>query len=125
MVHDKNKSPVGWYYGSYLLRSVELGDATRDDPARRFSSWENTVLVQASSLEAAFAKVERIGKENSRPYRGGPQGAKFRWEYMGVTELLPIYEKLQDGAEIAWSERSPRALKTLRSWVKPKSTFRQ
>jgi hypothetical protein len=124
-VHDKNTSPVGWYLGSYLLRFIELNDEERDDPERRFVSWENTVLVKAESLDSAYVKVEQIAKRASKAYRGGPTGVRVRWEYLGVTELLPVYEELGDGAEIAWKERAPCKLRTLKQWVKPKSSFRQ
>ena len=125
MPHDKNKSPVGWYLGSYLLRFIELDDVDRDNPEGKFTSWENTVLVQAKTIESAYSKVERIAKQNSKPYRGGPQGVRVQWEYLGVTDLLPIYEEIADGAEIAWTERPPRKLKNLQQWVKPKSAIRQ
>jgi len=125
MPHDKNISPVGWYVGSYLQRFVEINDTDRSDPEKRFASWENTVIVQASSLDEAFVKVERIAKQNSKPYRGGPEGVRVQWEYLGLTELLPIYEKLGDGAEISWSKRTPRKLKTLKQLVRSKKALRQ
>ena len=85
MVYDKNKSPVGWYVGSYLLRFIELDDACRHDPEARFLSWENTVLVKASSIETAYTKVEKIGKQSSKPYQAGSKGKLVQWEYLGVT----------------------------------------
>ena len=118
MVYDKNKSPVGWYYGSYLLRFVELDDVKRNNPERRFASWENTVIVEARTLNAAFAKVEKIGKAASKSYRGGTNGIRVRWEYLGITDLVPIYEQLEDGAEIAWTERWPRKLGILKKIVR-------
>ncbi len=45
--------------------------------------------------------------------------------YLGVTELLPIYERIADGAEIAWSDRAPRKLISLKQCVKPKEAFHQ
>ena len=125
MAYDKNISPVGWYLGSYLLRFVELKDKRRNNPEKKFISWENTVLVKASSLDTAYTKVERIGKQSSKPYRGGPDGIPVRWEYLGVTELLPIYEEIDDGAEIAWAEHAPTTLRKLKQMVKPKGSFRQ
>ncbi len=125
MAYAKNVSPVGWYFGSYLLRFVELDADGQNDPHKRFMSWENTVIVKARSLDTAYTKVERIAKLNARPYRGGPDGVRVRWEYLGVTELLPIYEEIADGAEIAWAKRAPTTLKKLKQWVKPKSCFRQ
>lgn len=125
MPNDKNTSPVGWYLGSYLLRFIELDDDDRDDPEARFLSWENTVLVKAKTIEAAYSKVERIGKLNSKPYKGGPLGVSVQWEYLGVTSVLPIYEDIADGAEVAWTERAPRKLKNLRQWVISKTDVRQ
>jgi Domain of unknown function (DUF4288) len=125
MAYDKNISPVDWYLGSYLLRFVELEDPNRNDPERKFLSWENTVIVRAKSMAQAFKKVERIGKGNSKPYRGGPDGIPVKWEFMGVTDVLPIYEELEDGSEISWLERSPRTLRKLSELVGPVESFKQ
>ena len=122
---DKNTSPVGWYFGSYLSRFIEIGAAQNDDPERKFRAWENTVLVQADSLESAYVKVERIGKAHGRIYRGGGAGGRVRGEDPGGTELLPGDENLDDGVEVAWTDHPARKLKTLRKWVKNRRDFRQ
>ena len=122
MAYDKNVSPVGWYFGAYLLRFVELDDAEKNDPERMFLSWENTVLVKAESLEMAYDKIEKIGQESSEPYKGGTQGIPVQWEYLGITDILPVYEKIEDGVEIAWAERT-RKLKNLRKRVIPKNSI--
>ena len=108
---------------SYLLRFVEIKDERKDNARRKFLSWENTVLVKARSLEHAYAKVTKIGRAKTRPYRGGPKGIPVRWVYEGVTDLLPVYEKLRDGAEIMWTERTLRTVKTLRALVKSKKAL--
>jgi len=123
MSYDPNRSPVGWYVASYLLRFVEIKDERKDNARRKFLSWENTVLVKARSLEHAYAKVTKIGRAKTRPYRGGPKGIPVRWVYEGVTDLLPVYEKLRDGAEIMWTERTLRTVKTLRALVKSKKAL--
>jgi hypothetical protein len=125
MAYDKNLSPVGWYYASYLLRFVELRETGRNDAEKRFLAWENTVLVKAKSLDAAYDKVEKIAGTQTKGYRGGPQGIRVKWEYVGITELVPVYERIADGAEIAWTDHGSRKLKTLRNWVKPRSAFRR
>lgn len=38
----------------------------------------------------------------------------MQWVFEGVTEVLPIYEELEDGAEIMWAERGPRKLRNIR-----------
>jgi len=124
VARDKNISPVGWYLASYLLRFVELTDKKRNDPEKRFLSWENTILVKATSLNEAYVKAIKVAHESTRPYRGGPQGVRVK-ELEGITDLLPVYEALGDGSEIAWAEHRPRKLKKLRTWVKPKGSFHQ
>jgi len=124
-MHDKNISPVGWYICSYLLRFVELAWPHKEDPEARFLSWENTVLVQASSIDEAFEKTVAIAKEATQPYKGGVEGVDVQWVFEGVTGVLPIYEALEDGAEIMWRERTPRKLKNLRALVRQKYEFAQ
>lgn len=103
--------------GTYLIRFIELNEDGNNDLEKRFYSWENTVIVKAESMDEAFQKIEKIAKEEEKPHKGGPKGIPVQWVYEGITELLPIYEELTDGAEIMWGEHKPRKLKKLRSMV--------
>ena len=122
---DKNLSPVGWYIGTYLARFIEIDEPKNSDVEARFATWENTVIVKANDLEEAYDKVEAIGIEHAEPYKGGEAGIPVQWEYLGVIELLPIYEEIEDGAEIMWASNYPRKLKKLLSMVKAKNEFKQ
>jgi hypothetical protein len=122
---DKNISPVGWYVGSYLARFIEIADQSNDDPERKFATWENTVIVSASNLDEAYDKIENIGRAHAEPYKGGEMGIDVQWEYLGITDLLPIYEELADGAEIMWASHFPRKLKNLRARVKKKHEIKE
>ncbi|MBU2987135.1 DUF4288 domain-containing protein [Saccharophagus degradans] len=122
---DKTISPVGWYIGTYLARFIEIEDENKHDPEARFATWENTVIVKALTLEAAFEKVERIGIDHAQPYKGGEAGIPVQWEYLGIVDLLPIYEELEDGSEVMWASNHPRKLKNLKSIVKDISAFRE
>jgi hypothetical protein len=124
-MYDKNISPVGWYVCSYLLRFVELAWPHKEDLESKFLSWENTVLVKASSIEEAYDKTVAIAKSASLPYKGGQEGIEVQWAFEGITEVLPIYEEIEDGAEIMWCERAPRKLKNLRARVRQKHEFAQ
>jgi hypothetical protein len=108
-------SPVGWYVGSYLLRFIELNDSGNDDPGASFLAWENTVIVRAGDLDEAFRKVEAVGRQQTAPYRGGPDSVPVQWLFEGITDLLPIYEALEDGAEIMWAVHDSVELRKLRS----------
>ena len=112
-------------YASYVLRFVELDWTDKDDPEARFLTWENTILVQAANLDEAYDKTVEIAMRHTAPYKGGANGVDVQWVFEGITELLPIYEELEDGAEIAWTERHPRKLKTIRGWARKKDEFGQ
>ena len=120
---DKNVAPFGWYVASYVLRFVELDRADKDDPDARFLTWENTILVQAADLDEAYDKTVEIAMQHTSPYKGGQDRVDVQWLFEGITELLPIYEELKDGAEIMWAERHPRKLKTIQRWIRGKGEF--
>ena len=105
------------------MRFVELESKEIQNPEKRFLSWENTILVQASSIKEAFQKVAKFAQEEAKPYKGGKAGVPVQWVYEGITELLPIYEPLADGAEIMWAEHRPKKLKSLRALVKQVHEF--
>ncbi len=111
---DPAISPVGWYVGAYQLRFIELDDGGPDDPNGQFLLWTNTVIVKASSLDEAHRKVTHIAQQSERPYLGGAEGVPVRWVFEGITELLPIYEALGDGAEIMWEEETGVSLARIR-----------
>ncbi|WP_018016480.1 DUF4288 domain-containing protein [Teredinibacter turnerae] len=124
-MNDKNLSPVGWYVGSYLIRFIELNEEGNEDLENRFLTWENTIIVKASNLEEAYDKIVKVANDGTEPYEGGPDGVPVQWVLEGVTSLLPIYEELEDGAEIMWAEHNPKKLKNIRKMVTSKEGFKQ
>jgi hypothetical protein len=122
---DRNVSPVGWYVAMYVLRFVELDDPDKDDPGAQFLLWENTILVKATDLDSAYDRAVEIAKENCEPYKGGNEGVAVQWVFEGITEVVPVYEELEDGAEIMWSEREGVTLREIRKLVRKKGEFAQ
>ncbi|WP_071872761.1 DUF4288 domain-containing protein [Atopomonas hussainii] len=125
MAHDKNISPVDWYVASYLIRFTEINDPNNEDPEEMFISWENTIIVRATDLDEAYDKAVKIALETTEPYLGGPDATPVQWAFEGITELLPIYEELDDGAEIMWAKYRPRKFKNLQKQVRKRNEFRQ
>lgn len=119
MTYDSNISPVGWYVGTYQIRFIESDQSGNDDPERKFLVWENTVLVRAANLDEAYDKIETIGMKATEPYKGGRDAVIVQWVFEGIIDLLPIYERLEDGSEIMWAERQKK-LKNIRICAKTK-----
>lgn len=127
MNYSSDISPVGWYIATYQVRFVELADKRKNDPKRRFTTWENTVLVRAKTLDNAYRKVVEIGNAHTEPYKGGPDAktaVDVQWLFEGIIELLPVYEEIEDGAEIMWGERT-RTLGKILKLAKKASDFHQ
>jgi|SRR5215471_1436699 len=121
MSSSKNISPVGWYVGSYLLRFIELAQEGNDDPDKRFLTWENTILLKAADLDEAYDKI--VERARTDPYKN-VQGVDVQWVFEGVTEILPIYEEIDDGCEIIWSEDTKK-LKNIRKRARARGEFHQ
>jgi len=62
--------------------------------------WVNIHLIKASSAKEAYSKALKKGKEHNQRYRAGDEGRPARWIFRGLRQLIPIYEKIADGAEI-------------------------
>jgi hypothetical protein len=58
------------WYAAHLILYVKL----IDHPQRKYTVWENIVLLKAATDEEAFAKAEARGKEEE-----GDDGGTFRW----------------------------------------------
>lgn len=123
--HPNTLSPVGWYVGSYLLRFIELDAQDNEDPDAAFPVWENTVIVKAGDLAEAHRKVVAIAEAETTPYKGGDAGVPVQWVFEGITELLPIHEPLEDGAEIMWTEHRAIRLRDLRLRARPLDELEQ
>ncbi|HNY46273.1 MAG TPA: hypothetical protein PKN64_04890 [Casimicrobium sp.] len=53
MSYDKNRSPVGWYVASYLLRFIERKDEFNCDLEHRFTAGQNTAPQSLKIYENA------------------------------------------------------------------------
>jgi hypothetical protein len=120
IVAPQNRSPHGWWIGSYLLR-FEFFDEEKRRLNRRCKAWENTVLVKAKHREEAYNKVSAIGQaQHGMEFREDGTGRKGATLFEGLTMLLPVYGKLKDGAEVLWREYESVAVRTVKQIVRTK-----
>jgi hypothetical protein len=107
---------------TYLLRFAEL---TQEESERsRYLARENTILVAAPNIDVAYDKAVDFAVAETEPYKGGKDGVDVRWFFEGIVSLVPVYEKLGDGAEIFGTE-STRSLSTIRRRAMSKDDVRR
>lgn len=112
-------SIVGWYIGSYLERFVPLGMSDCADPEQKFASRICTVLVRAPAMKEAYDKIIDVALEKTPPVIVTHKKREGRWAFEGITGVLPVYEDIEDGAEVTWAEYKPRRkLKNLRKMIR-------
>ncbi len=115
---EVNISPVDWYIAGILLR-FEVVNEQKTNLESRCIAWENQHLVKAKNPEQAYKKALKIGQESESEYVN-TDGENVKWIFEGLTTLVPVYEELEDGAEIIWIEHENKAIKTIKKRVKTK-----
>lgn len=119
-IPHRNHSPHGWWIATYIERAA-WDDEPDPAPKSRCLTWQNTIILQAPDREAAYAKAVSLASTYSAEFDDGAvDGRKGHWVFEGLTSLLPIYDELEDGAEILWVEHRNRTVQKIRSWVKQK-----
>lgn len=109
----RNRNRTGWWIFSEVTYWVS-NRQKKLTPKSRCLVWENLRLIKAKSREAAYAKALKLGK-TAYPCDTG----KGEWRFAGISMLLPVYEKIEDGSEILWEERE-LTLKRIKQLAKSK-----
>lgn len=102
VMRDIDKSPVGGYLASYMVVFIESNKEDDDHSEKRFIVLEDTIIVQADTLEDAYDKVLDEVK-HTEPYKSSAEGVLVEWVCEGITEFLPIYE-FSHNSEIVYRE---------------------
>jgi hypothetical protein len=116
----RNRNHTGWWIASFIER-FEYDDENRSDLNRRCLAWENTILVRARDREAAYRKALLHGRR-SHGHKGWNEksGRKGSWRFEGLTQLLPVYEPIQDGAEVLWTALDGVSVRKVKSRIRRK-----
>jgi len=83
--------------------------------------WVNIHIIKADSPKEAYTKAVKLGKSHNRKYKAGKDARDARWIFRGVRDLVPIYEKIEDGAEILFEAHERMTEKGIRKMLRAKS----
>ena len=116
----RQRSPSGWWV-AILIERFEFYDEDKKNPRRRCLVYENTVLLKACDAEVAYRKAVRLGKlSESCECIDEKSRRKGKWKFEGLSDLLPVYEDIEDGAEILWREHRNISVATAKAAVSKK-----
>lgn len=110
----RNRSQSGWWIFREVQQWVSRRQQKLTDDSR-CKVWENTRLIRARNRDEAFRKATRLGQA------GDPSQTKDgEWRFVGISLLLPVYEDIEDGAEILWVDRGQMSVRNIKKLVKSK-----
>ncbi len=101
-----------WYLADVILEHRIDGDP-------RNVVHVDTYLVETESPEQAHEKALALGHSSEQVY-ANTDGQQVCVVFRGLRELTVIYDALEDGAELAYSESVGVPEEQLRGWIKPK-----
>jgi hypothetical protein len=101
-----------WYLADVILEHIVEGDP-------RNLVHVNTHLVEAGSPEQAHQKALALGSGAEREY-ANTDCKRVRVVFRGLRELNVIHDTLEDGAELAYSEKVGVPEEELRRWITSK-----
>lgn len=124
-IPNKNRN---WFIVEIIEKCEPVNRNEKQD-LRRVTTWGNHHLIKADSPEKAFDKAVKLGKEAEYKFTNTDK-IEMEWIFVGIGELLPIYEDIEDGAEIMWNDygfisnrrtmKMPYKKKELMELIKPK-----
>lgn len=106
--------PKGRWFVAMLVQELRVAGV------RGNVVWRNFHLIRANSPEVAYRKANRIGKSFGSEYRNSERKT-VRSVFRGISELVPIYEELIDGAEILFESRENLTDRQIRAMIGAKN----
>jgi Domain of unknown function (DUF4288) len=100
---DKISNENGNWYIVQIIEKCEPVDRNEKQDLRRVTTWGNHHLIKANSPEKAFDKAVKLGKKAEYKFINTDK-IEMEWIFVGIGELLPIYEDIEDGAELMWTD---------------------
>ena len=117
------KNRRDWWLVSVCEQNEVVGTDKRN-PRRRPATWVNTLLIKAPSLGAAYDKALRVSRVGNNRYRA-VSGKTAYWKVVGVWDLVPIYEDIEDGAELIWQDCSGMSVAQAQRHLVTKAKLKQ
>jgi hypothetical protein len=101
-----------WFIGE-LVEEFQAADQTEN------LVYINTVLIRADSPEVAYEKALTLGESASRVFTN-TDGVDVRVNFRGLRGLYPVYDRLEDGAELLYEKREGMSDEAIAKMVRPK-----
>ena len=120
---DRIKNKGNWFLVEIIERCEPVKVDTKN-PRRRCTVWGNFHLIKAATPDKAIDKAEKLGRQGNYTFINTDK-VEMKWEFVGIGDILPIYEDIEDKAELMWTDygfisagRSHRFVRTKKDMLK-------
>ncbi|MBY0487699.1 MAG: DUF4288 domain-containing protein [Flavobacteriaceae bacterium] len=86
-----------------MIEKYEPVNRNEENDLRRVTTYGNHHLIKADSPEEAFDKAVKLGEKTNYKFINSDE-LEMESSFVGIGELLPIYEDIEDGAELMWTD---------------------
>ena len=107
-----------WFVISLIFR-FRPSDSGRDNHEDCYGQ-ENWYLYQGEDEEHVIRKSLEVAKLECETQLTQSDGVVGHYECLGIGDLLPINEEIEDGCEVLWEEYQDISLSDLKSRVNKK-----
>ena len=90
----------------FMVEIIEKFEPVIHDDAkdlRRVTTYGNFHLIKADSAEEAYEKGIKVGEKSNYTFTNSDK-QEMESSFIGIGELLPIYEDIEDGAELMYTD---------------------
>jgi hypothetical protein len=99
---DKIINKGNWFLVEVIERCEPVNSDNKKD-LRRCTVWGNFHLIKASTPDKAYDKAVQLGLSGNYTFKNSDK-LDMKWEFVGIGDILPIYEDLEDKAEVMWTD---------------------
>ncbi len=101
MENEKISVENGKWYIAEIIEKCEPVNRNEAQELRRVKTWGNFHIIKAETPKKAYEKAVKIGKEAEYKFTNS-DNLEMEWIFIGIGNLIPIYEDIEDGSEIMW-----------------------
>ncbi len=120
---EKISNRRNWWLVSVCEQNEVVG-TDKQNPRRLAATWVNSLLINAPTLDDAYDKALRLSRIGGGRYRA-VGGKTAYWKVVGVVDLVPVYDDIEDGTEIMWTDRGAMTVGKAKKEVLTKSDLKR
>lgn len=113
-----------WYIANLITYPVIKNLKTKKKMKyNKYSYEDDLLLIKANNSEIAYKKALKLGKDLEHSYIN-TKNEIVEWKFVGIKELVEIFENLEDGNQITFYRGSVSKISEIKKLIPKKENLR-